>query len=481
MPICSRLTRFVSRTSAFLFLTVLFICTANAQTAFEVNQRFTPEQLVEDVDFYVRNLEEAHVDPYAHISAKDFQARAEQIKSRIRERGAMTQKEFWLLFTPLASAIRDSHSFVVDPRFFIKGENDTTKYFPVRTAYVDGKIVVEQSFADEKIEKGAIITVINGISSDEIIRKLSYHRFGVERERVEAAVQWLWVGAAEVFGRPDEFAVSFSNGNKVQIKGLNLPEFIKREQAAKAASRALAAAKNDSPLELKLLGEGVAYLNSTSFDYDLDKYKSLLKDVFSQIKSAGVKKLIVDVRSNRGGNSALGDALIDMFNAKAYRDYAMKWKRSNQYVEFLKGRNLSVEEVYLQKRHGEFISTESEIIKPEANSLRFNGRVYVLSSKDTFSSGQMFLAVIKDNRLAKIIGEETNAPVCNFGEVFFFNLPNSRLRTSLSVKRWVPPAGCKDARGVVPDLTVTKRVEDYVTGRDAILETALNLIKKDGK
>jgi hypothetical protein len=170
MPIWRSFTRFVSRTSAFLFLTVLLTFVAFGQTAVDVNQGFPSEQLIEDVDFYVKNLEEAHVNPYAHISAKDFGARAEQIKSRIRMRGAMTQKEFWLLFTPLVSAIQDSHTVIADPRFFIKGENDSTKYFPIRTIYIDGKIVVKESFADEKIEKGAIITAINGVDSREIIR-----------------------------------------------------------------------------------------------------------------------------------------------------------------------------------------------------------------------------------------------------------------------------------------------------------------------
>ncbi|HEX8194690.1 MAG TPA: S41 family peptidase [Pyrinomonadaceae bacterium] len=478
MRIWTQLTFSVIQTKTLLFLIILFTCSAFAQSAFDVNQRLTPEQLIEDVDFYIKTLEEAHANPYAHVSAKEFQARANQIKSRIHERGAMTQKEFWLLFTPLASLIQDSHTFVVDPRFFIKGENDTTKYFPIRTVYVDGKIVVEKSFASENVEKGSVITAINGISSREIIRRLSEYRSGVERERVENAVQWLWVGAAEVFGRPDEFAVSFAEGSKIQVKGLNLPEFIKRENAARAANRA-SATKNDSPLELKLLDNGIAYLNSTTFDYDLEKYKTLLKDVFTQIKSAGVKKLIIDVRSNGGGDSKLGDALIDMFNAKPYKHFSMKWKRSNQYVEYLKSKNLPVADIYQSKRPGEFVSTNSEIKKPGANPLRFDGQVYVLSSKHTFSSAQMFLAVIKDNKLAKVIGEETNEPACSYGEVYAFSLPHSRLRTTASVKYWVPPTGCKNASGVIPDLPVTRRVADYVNGRDAILETALSLIKKE--
>lgn len=472
-----QLTYLVTRISIFLLVIVLSTSTLLAQSSIDVNQPLNPEQLIEDIDYYLKTLEEAHFNPYRHISAKEFRVRADDIKAHIRRQGTMTQREFWLLFTPLVSAIQDSHSFVVDPRFFIKAENDITKYFPLRTVYIDGKIVIKESFADQNIEKGATITAINGISSKELIRKLSDYRFGVERERVENAVQWLWVGAAEVFGRPNVFNVSFSDGRKMLIKGLSLPEFIQRENAARSVN-SVTTVKNDSPLELKFLDKGIAYLNSTTFSYDLEKYGEILKDVFTQIKTANIKSLIIDVRSNSGGNSALGDALIDMFNSKPYRHYSMKWKRSDQYITEMKRKNIQIPDNYLALRPGEILARESQVIKPGDNSLRFQGEVYVLGAKETFSSGQMFLAVVKDNKLAKIIGEETSVPVCNFGEILFFNLPHSRLRTSVSVKYWIPPAGCKDARGVLPDISVLRRVSDYVTNRDVLLEVVLNLIKQ---
>lgn len=464
---------FVYLIRTFSLLISLFVCSLQAQQTFDVNQPINPEQLIEDVDFYLKILEEAHINPFTQISAKQFRARADELKSRIRKRGAMTQKEFWLLFAPLVSAIEDSHTVIADPRFFIKAESDTTKYFPIKTVYIDGKIVVQNSFADEKIERGAVITAINGVSAEKILKKLSEHRFGVERERIETAAQWLWVGAAEVFGRPEKFVVSFADGNKKSINGLAITEIIKRENAARAANSS--ATTNSAPLELKFLGNTVAYLKSTTFSFDLEKYKDLLKDVFTRIKTSGAKKLIIDVRENSGGNSQLGDALIDMFNSKTYRHYSMQWKRSAQYVEELKRRKIPVPDNYEGLRPGEILSNESPVINPGGNPLRFEGRVYVLSSKDTFSSGQMFLAVVKGNALAKIIGEETSEPACSFGEMLFFNLPNSRLRTSLSVKYWMPPGGCKGASGVVPDVLVKRPVTDYVTGKDTILEETLKI------
>ncbi len=463
---------------ASVLLVALSSCVLSAQQPFDVNQRLGPEQLIADVDFYLKTLEEVHIDPYARISARELRARAEEIKAQVRRRGPLTQKEFWLLFTPLVSAIQDSHSYVVDPRFFVKPEQDPTKYFPFFTVYIDGRVVVTQSFADEKVGRGAIITSVNGVKSDELVRKISGHRSGVERERAESAVLWLWVGAAELFGRPDEFNVSLSDGRELRVRGLRLPEVVERQTAARAAGST--PAPEGSPLELKLLEGGVAYLNAKTFSYDLEKYKELLGDAFTRIKSAGAKALIVDVRANSGGNSALGDALLDMFNSKPYRHYSVKWKRSEQYVEELKRKNRPVPDGYLALRPGEILSGESRAVKPGDNPLRFRGRVYVLSARETFSSGQMFLAIVKDNKLATVVGEETTAPVCNFGEILFFNLPHSRLRTSLSTKAFAPPAGCKDARGVVPDKSVGRRVEDYLTGKDPVLETTLDLIRRGG-
>jgi len=231
-------------------------------------------------------------------------------------------------------------------------------------------------------------------------------------------------------------------------------------------------------LVLSFLPDNIAYLKSTTFAYDPAKYQELLKDVFRQIRDAGSTSLIIDVRSNNGGNSALGDALTQMFTAKPYRHYSMKWKRSKQYADEMAGKKVTLPEEYLRLDPGEFMHGESGTVTPDHQPLRFQGTVYILSSKETFSSGQMFLAVIKANRLATIIGEETSQPVCSTGEIFFFNLPNSRIRTSLSTKSFVPPGGCNGASGVIPDIPVRMRIEDHRTGRDVILQTAVNKVKE---
>lgn len=459
----------------FVVLTVLCVGSSAAQNAVDINQKFTPEQLIEDVDFYVKTIEETHINPYVYISRKDWLARANDIKSRIAKQGSMTQREFWLLFAPLVSAIKDKHNFIVHPRIFLTNNSTITKYLPIRTVYLDGKMIVTRSVADEKIQKGSIITSINGVKIEKAIRKLSEYGYGIERERLEYVAENLYTDAAEVFGLPESFALTFSDGTKVQVKGLTLTEMFKREKELEAKDNSRKT--EESPLELKFLPNDVAYLKASEFEYDVEKYKVLLKDVFTQIKSSRARRLIVDVRENRGGNSVLGDALIDMFNSKPHKHFSMKWKKSEQYVERMKELNAPIPDHYQKLKPGEVYVSKPGIVKPGANPLRFSGQVYVLSGRKTFSSGQMFLAVVKDNKLATVIGEETNEPGCSAGEQYRFNLPNSRLRVASSTRYWTPPGGCNGERGIVPNVLVTERASNYLTEKDVILETTLSLIK----
>ena len=62
--------------------------------------------------------------------------------------------------------------------------------------------------------------------------------------------------------------------------------------------------------------------------------------------------------------------------------------------------------------------------------LLFAGRLFVLTSPNTFSSANMFAAVIQDNRIGTIVGEPTgNQPSC-YGHPLSFRMP----RTGISFK-----------------------------------------------
>ena len=457
----------------FQIVLVFLLCFTSAtpaHTSGYSDGKFTPQQLVDDVDFYVKTLEETHINPFIYVTEKEWRAHVDKIKSQITEQRAMTREQFWLLLAPLVSSIQDGHTVIVEPRFLLR--NNTTKYLPIHTAYVNGKVVVMRSVADVPIARGTVITSINGIDSDDVVYKLSRYAYGSEKNRMRFAAEWLWIGVSEVFGGRETFALTFADGANVNVQALTLSEITAKDRAGK-----IGPATGIAPLELKFLEGNVAYLNASTFSYDLEKYRVMLKDVFTRIKGSGAKHLIIDVRSNMGGNSELGDSLLNMFNAKPFKTYSSSWKRSAQYVERMRQEGVKLHNRYLGLKAGELLNFESVTITPADNSRRFSGDVYVLSGEDTFSSGLMFLGLVKDNKLAKIIGEEPTTPACFAGELYTFKLPNSGLRMSASVKYWSAPLGCNGERTIVPDVVVKKQVEDVVTGRDRILEKTLELIR----
>jgi C-terminal processing protease CtpA/Prc len=79
----------------------------------------------------------------------------------------------------------------------------------------------------------------------------------------------------------------------------------------------------------------------------------------------------------------------------------------------------------------------------------------------------------KDELHAILVGEPTGGKPNGFGEVKRATLPNSNLAVFYPVKyfRPIPDA---DPQSIVPDIPVNLALEDFLGGRDPVLEKALS-------
>jgi len=85
----------------------------------------------------------------------------------------------------------------------------------------------------------------------------------------------------------------------------------------------------------------------------------------------------------------------------------------------------------------------------------WNGPVYVLTDRKSFSSAEMFSAVMHDNGIARTVGERTGGDGCGFmgyhePEV----LPNSRIRIRMPNCMRLRADGTSEVAGIAPDLPV---------------------------
>jgi hypothetical protein len=113
----------------------------------------------------------------------------------------------------------------------------------------------------------------------------------------------------------------------------------------------------------------------------------------------------------------------------------------------------------------------SQVIKPLVDGLaarqKTTGPAYVLIGQQTFSSGVMAAEDLRKKAKAKLVGAATGGFYRGYGESPSMTLPNSRLSFQYTIKNF------GSGHQVVPDITVSPTAADLRAGRDVVLEAAL--------
>jgi len=216
---------------------------------------------------------------------------------------------------------------------------------------------------------------------------------------------------------------------------------------------------------------------------DKHKFIVLADSVFNQINKDTIRNLIIDIRNNPGGDSQLADYLISNIYDRPYKGSSkIQVKRSEQYGKYMKGifswwfrpfiKSLKNLRDYYNTPIGGLYDDVKGFKNPMNTPHRYNGKVYLLMNYNTRSTALGFATVFKDYKLGKIIGEETNSEVNEFGDIYPFDLPNSHLWVWCSTKRYIRPSGEMTVGGLKPDIYI----KDI---NDSILNYTINMIKNE--
>ncbi|HEY2164255.1 MAG TPA: S41 family peptidase, partial [Gemmatimonadaceae bacterium] len=236
----------------------------------------------------------------------------------------------------------------------------------------------------------------------------------------------------------------------------------------------------------ELLSPHVGYMNFRSMGGDLGQFQAAIADMFRRVAADSDSVLVIDLRTNGGGDSRFADELLRYVTTRPYRMSAAKaWKMSGTYRAHLKafvrapwswlhawnlfptGRQL------FHGPDGTIVELpETAVAHPKAEPF-FGGAVCVLIGPQTFSSATDLADAIKTYGLATTIGDETGGRANTFGEAYGFRLPKSQLAVSVSSARYIRASGdTADHRGVIPDVVVHPSDADRRLGRDVVLARA---------
>ncbi|HEY6401570.1 MAG TPA: S41 family peptidase, partial [Blastocatellia bacterium] len=139
-----------------------------------------------------------------------------------------------------------------------------------------------------------------------------------------------------------------------------------------------------------------------------------------------VERVVIDLRLNGGGNSAIFDPLIKALSRRRH----------------------------VSKQRGQ------------------QGKLFVLIGRRTFSSALLNAVELKEETKPILVGEPAGQRPNFYGEVETMRLPYSRLRVHYSTRFFKTMDG--DPPALAPDIEVEPSSSDYMSGRDPVLEQALS-------
>ncbi|EMR01170.1 S41 family peptidase [Cesiribacter andamanensis] len=210
-------------------------------------------------------------------------------------------------------------------------------------------------------------------------------------------------------------------------------------------------------------------------------YRRFIDSAFADIRMQQSQHLILDLRNNSGGHNAYSDYLIAYLADKPFRWYSrFQLKTSGLLKAHTRSHSPdTLTDAYsraiLDHKDGEVYAYELPLYPPVSAERRFNGPVYVLINRQTYSMAAVSAALLQDYGFATLAGEETADVPTVYASQFSFTLPKTGMVVKVPKGYMVRPNGDERLQGVVPEL---KRADHLLDEDDEILAFVLEHIRR---
>lgn len=429
-------------------LLVATLATTSSQSLAKVS--LSP--FAQDLAYMIQMLEAVHPNLYYVYPKTSFYADIDLISHQMLNSTDLL--EVWKKVMPLLHRLRDGHTFAFRPdqKLLTRMSDPSMRLFPVAVDITEqGQMFVKKPFL-ESLRQGDEILAINQLSMPELLSRLQVFVSGElplywYTQLAEDFGTYLWLsgGSHRVF----ELAIRRGTEHmKVSISGQSLDE-LRRSWGPLPESK-------PEDYSFSVLDKTIGFMRLPHFS-DPTKFKAFLTRSLNEFKTKHLKHLIIDIRGNGGGNSALGKELMAHITQRPFRQYAEVQIKVSAPIKAYYGCSQSTTQTCWPALRDAPLGSilKSTVPFSQPYSQRFAGKVAVLIDHDTFSSAADFAAMVKDFAAGVLIGQETGGLASSFGDVYRFNLPHTQLGIGVSHKYFVRPSGEMGLHGVRPDFPIT--------------------------
>ncbi|MDD2715626.1 MAG: S41 family peptidase [Candidatus Wallbacteria bacterium] len=332
------------------------------------------------------------------------------------------------------------------------------RFLPLHVEIMESGVYMKPGHYSDKKAK---ILEINGVKIESILEELVPMASGdtVQNKMDEIAdnFQFFYYLA---FGSTEQARLklrALSREEEITLKGVTYQDVLHYPQTQLFSGK---------PVEMTRIGD-VAVLKLMGF-WKEPWFKESVDKCFSEIRTAGIHKLVIDLRQNGGGHT---DGLVHLLSRISDRNFKFWEANLDRCSKEARDDGIKFDD---DLAIGESRRYTHEAYTPTAEKM-FTGEVRLLVGRKTFSTAFDCAVCFSAMKLGTIIGSNTGGNNNSTEKGFKHNLEFADIQTSIPYRIWInvdTPAYDSDL-SLKPDIYAVQSESDYLQGTDTVLNKAL--------
>lgn len=480
-----------------LCCTILLLtsCAASRQ-AFDPDHKYLKASLQRDYTLFRKMLEQQHPSLYWYIPKDSLDQYFDAAYLRIRD--SMTEPQFRTLLSYVVSKINCGHTTIRASKKWARYlDTGRAAYFPLSIKFWKDSAVVYDNLnrTDSVLTRGTVLTSINHypvsfyrdslfqfISTDGYALTHKYQTlsnqggFGAWYKNVFGLSPYTPVGYLDPSGREHTLDVPSYTSKSDSTRPAGPFEKLGRKEKKQLALYNTRHVQIDTALSS-------AYCTLNTFQKG-SNLTGFIRNLFKTLHRYGIQNLVLDLRSNGGGNVSVSNLLTRYISDHPFKlaDSLYATSRKSSYSKYIQNHfwnRLTMNFITRKRTDGNyhFGYFEHHYFKPRRKD-HFDGQVYVITGGNTFSATTLFADIVKGQKNVLLVGEETGGGA--YGNTAWMipdaTLPNTKIRVRLPVFHMVINKDFEKGRGVMPDVFVSPSLESIRKGEDPKMEKVKELI-----
>jgi hypothetical protein len=491
--------------SCFGMFCICLSCKTTKQ-AFNPDKKFPPGQLKEDYRIFRKILEEMHPSLYWYTTKDSLDNYFDNGYAQLTD--SMTEAQFRRHLSYVISRIRCGHTSVRYSKKYSKYlDTARLKQFPLVLKFWNDTMVIGANLnrRDSILKRGMLVRSINGMTASQL-KDTMFNYFVTDGYNLTGKYQYMSTGLnfsnwyRNIFGYTPSLTIDYS-GNNDSVKEAIIPIYDPKADTTRRlfsrfsprlGPKSMPGRKRRRQMDLFFQrnlqfdsSTKTAFMTLNTFEHG-NRLVRFFHRSFRKLDKNKVHSLVIDVRSNGGGDATNSTLLTRYIIDKKFKlaDSLYALRRHSHYDKYIENGLLYEGMMFFVTRkradgNYHFGYFERHYFHPKRHH-HFNGQVYILTGGNSFSATTLFAGALKGQENVTLVGEETGGGY--YGNTAWMipdvRLPNTHTRFRLPRFRLVVDKRReKNGRGVLPDVQALPSVEAIGKGLDFKVAKARELIR----